>query len=140
MVAVAGRPAPIADADNATIGLGRHPPGGQERQLSRARPTAKELDALIEEVTVDAYNDSEQLTAFLTAFDEVTEFPCPGTVIGEVVEVLSLTTDEDRVELVATCRRAGRRYKVALHEVDLRSGTEVLQLFAAYKRWLRPRS
>jgi hypothetical protein len=30
----------------------------------------KELDALIEDVTVDAYNDSEQLTAFETAFDE----------------------------------------------------------------------
>ena len=31
--------------------------------MSTAHPTTKELDALIEEVTVDAYNDSEQLTA-----------------------------------------------------------------------------
>ena len=37
--------------------------------MSPSRPTIKELDALIEEVTVDAYNDSEQLTAFETAFD-----------------------------------------------------------------------
>ena len=108
--------------------------------MSLSRPTAKELDALIKEVTVDAYNDSEQLTAFFTAFEEEARFPCAGTVIGEDVEVLSLTTDEDRLELVATCGRGGRRYKVALHEVELRSGPETLQLFAAYKRWLRPRS
>lgn len=106
--------------------------------MSPARPTTKELDALIEEVTVDAYNDSEQLTAFLTAFEEATKLPCLGKVIGEEVEVLSLTTDEDRVELVATCQRGSRRYKVALQQVDLHSGPQTLRLFAAYKRWLRP--
>ncbi|MGO9659279.1 MAG: calcium-binding protein [Acidimicrobiales bacterium] len=106
--------------------------------MSSARPTTKELDALIEEVTVDAYNDSEQLTAFETAFDEVANFPCQGTVIGEDVEVLSLAADDDRGELVATCRRAGRRYKVALREIDLRSGPDTLRLVAAYKRWLSP--
>jgi hypothetical protein len=106
--------------------------------LSPARPTTKELDALIEEVTVDAYNESEQLTAFETGFDEVAKFPCQGTVIGEDVEVLSLAADDDRGELVATCRRAGRRYKVALQEVDLRSDPDTLRLVAAYKRWLSP--
>ena len=80
--------------------------------MSSARPSTNELDALIEEVTVDTYNDSEQLTAFETAFDEVARFPCHGTVIGEDVEVLSLTVDDDRGELVATCRRAGCPYKV----------------------------
>jgi hypothetical protein len=104
--------------------------------LSATRPTARELDALIEEVTVDAYNDSEQLTAFETAFDEVANFPCQGTVIGENVEVLSLTADDGRRELVATCQRDGRRYKVALQEIDLRSDPATLRLFAAYKRWL----
>lgn len=104
--------------------------------MSPGRPTSSELDALIEEVTVDAYNDSEQLTAFETAFDEVGNFPCHGTVIGEEVEVLSLTADDNRGELVATCRRAGRRYKVALQEIDLRSDPATSRLFAAYKRWL----
>ena len=106
--------------------------------MSPSRPTIKELDALIEEVTVDAYNDSEQLTAFETAFDEVANFPCHGSVIGEDVEVLSLAADDDRGELVATCRRAGRRYKVALQEIDLRSDPATLRLFAAYRRWLSP--
>jgi hypothetical protein len=106
--------------------------------LSSTRPTTGELDALIEEVTVDAYNESEQLTAFETAFDEVAKFPCQGTVIGENVEVLSIVADDERGELVATCRRAGRRYTVALQEVELRSIPETLRLVAAYKRWLSP--
>ena len=106
--------------------------------MSLARPTNKALAALIEEVTVDAYNDSEQLTAFETAFDEVVKFPCQGTVIGEDVEVLSLAADDDRGELVASCRRAGRRYQVALQEVDLRCDPDTLRLVAAYKRWLSP--
>jgi hypothetical protein len=37
-----------------------------------------ELDGLIEEVLVDAYNDSERLTAFETAFDEA-RFPISGS-------------------------------------------------------------
>ena len=104
--------------------------------MSRPRKADADLDALIEEVTVDAFNESEQLTAFETAFDEVAKFPCTGSVIGEVVEVLSLTGDDDRGELVATCRRAGRRHKVALRDIELRSDAATMRLFAAYKRWL----
>jgi hypothetical protein len=74
----------------------------------------------------------------LRLLDEVAKFPCKGTVIGEDVEVLSLAGDDERGELVATCRRAGRRYKVALQEVDLRSNPDTLRLVAAYKRWLSP--
>lgn len=95
-----------------------------------------DLDSLIDEITVDAYNESEKLTAFETAFDEVAKFPCPGSAIGEAVEVLSLTADDDRGELVATCRRAGRRYKVALQDIELRSDPATMRLFAAYRRWL----
>ena len=81
-------------------------------------------------------DESEQLTAFETAFDEVANFPCPGSVTGEDVEVLSLSGDDERGELVATCRRGGRRYKVALQDVDLRADAATLRMFAAYKRWL----
>ena len=104
--------------------------------MTPRRPTTSELDALIEEVTVDAYNESEQLTAFETAFDEVGKFPYQATVVGEQVEVLSVRADDDRGELVANCRRNGRRYKVALQEIDLRADPATARLLAAYKRWL----
>jgi len=51
--------------------------------LSRARRADHELDALIDEITIDCYNDDEALTAFENAFDEDGHLPCPGTVSGD---------------------------------------------------------
>jgi hypothetical protein len=36
--------------------------------MSPARPADPELDSLIEEITVDCYNEDEQLTALENAF------------------------------------------------------------------------
>ena len=55
---------------------------------------------------------------FENAFDEA-NFPCPGTVIGETVEVLSVTTTGNRRELIATCQRNSRRYEIALLDIDI---------------------
>jgi hypothetical protein len=52
-----------------------------------------ELDELIEELTVDCYNEDEQLTGFLTALDEELTAPVAATVVGTPIEVLqSITT------------------------------------------------
>jgi Calcium binding len=48
-----------------------------------ARQADAELDTLIEEITVDAYDQDEQLMGFENAFDEDASFPCSGTVVGE---------------------------------------------------------
>jgi Calcium binding len=42
---------------------------------------------LIEEATVDAYGESEQATAFLTALEEYLALPFGATVLGEAVVV-----------------------------------------------------
>jgi len=51
--------------------------------------TNAELDNLIEEITIDCNDEEEVLMGFEGAFDEDASFPCPGTVVGEPVEVLS---------------------------------------------------
>ena len=56
-----------------------------------ARWNGAELGRLIEEVLVDAYNDSERLTAFETAFDEA-RFPISGRLLGRPVVVSSVTS------------------------------------------------
>ena len=104
--------------------------------MSPARKGEAELDRLIDEITVDAYDEDEQLTGFENAFDEDATFPCPGTVVGEEVEVLSVAVGDHRRELIATCKRGGRRYDVALLDVDLRADLATSRLVAAYKRWL----
>jgi hypothetical protein len=103
--------------------------------MSPARQPDPELDSLIEEITVDCYNEDEQLTAFENAFYEA-NFPCPGTVIGEDVEVLSVGLSDRRQELIATCQRDGRRHELALLDITVQADPTTARLLAAYRRWV----
>ena len=102
-------------------------------------PSPHRLDALIEEATVDAYGESEQATAFLTALEEYLALPFGATVLGEavVVEKIDLSGAD---ELIAICRRRGKRQKVRLLDLELPvprpKGAEWV---AAYHRWARRR-
>lgn len=95
----------------------------------------RDLDDLISEITTDCYNDDEELMGFENAFDEQASLPCPGTVVGEEVQVLSIATREGRRELIATCERAGRRYELALLDVELQADSATERMIAAYRRW-----
>ncbi len=95
-----------------------------------------ELDDLIDEITVDAHDIDEQLMGFEAAFDEDANLPCPGTVVGEEVEVLSVSRGDNRQELIATCRRGGRRYEIAVHDLDNNADPATDRLIAAYRRWV----
>lgn len=98
--------------------------------------TDRELDELIAEITVDANGEDEALAGFEVAFDNDIRFPLAGTVIGEAVQVLSVGMADGRQELIATCTRTGRRYRVALLDVDIDAEDDALRLVAAYRRWL----
>ncbi len=104
--------------------------------MSPARKADSVLDRLIAEITVDAYNEDEQLMGFDNAFAEEAAFPCPGTVVGEEVEVLSVSVKNHRRERIATCKRGGRKYEVALLDIDVRGNAATSRLIAAYRRWL----
>jgi hypothetical protein len=72
-----------------------------------------ELDALIDEVTVDAYGDEEQLTGFLTGAEEALQAPEPASIVGVPLEVLKIDTGPDaRRGLTAICERDGVRHEV----------------------------
>ncbi|MEP7346225.1 MAG: calcium-binding protein [Gemmatimonadaceae bacterium] len=113
------------------------------RAAKRRRPTRswppspRRLDALIEEATVDAYGESEQATAFLTMLEEHLAFPFGATVLGEavVVENIDLSGAD---ELIAICRRGGKRQKVRLLDLELPvSRPKGAEWIAAYHRWSR---
>ena len=103
--------------------------------MSAARQADPNLDRLIEEITVDAHDEDEQLMGFECAFDEDATFPCPGTIIGEEVQVLSVSRANNRRELIATCQRAGRSHELALLDIDLHGDPTTSRLLAAYRRW-----
>jgi hypothetical protein len=105
--------------------------------ISAQRPSNRDLDELIEEITVDCHDHDEQLGGFEVAFDNDAVFPCPGTVIGQPVAVLSVATADGRAELIATIRHDSQRYKIALLDVTLAADPTTTRLLAAYRRWTR---
>jgi len=52
-----------------------------------------ELDALIDDLTVDAYNDEEQLSGFLVGAEEALKYGERAWVVGVEVKVVGLTWD-----------------------------------------------
>lgn len=97
-----------------------------------------DLDALIEEIIVDAYGDDEQLTAFQVAFEDDVPVPAEAFVIGEPVSVIKIDYDgNERRGLTATCRREdGSKYVVAACDVVFPKGSSGARHVAAYRRWL----
>ncbi len=80
--------------------------------------TAAELDALIEELTVDAYNDEEQLSGFLVGAEEALVRGEHATIAGVTVEVMSVDCGPDaRTGLTARVLRDGTTHEVALADL-----------------------
>ena len=99
---------------------------------NRADP---ELDDLIADIIIDAYDHDEALMGFENAFDEADCFPCPGAVIGEDITILSVATTNGRQELIATCERADRHHQIALLDIHVKADQPPSRLLSAYRRW-----
>ncbi|MGH8703609.1 MAG: calcium-binding protein [Burkholderiales bacterium] len=97
--------------------------------------SVRELDRLIEQAVVDAYNESEQRTSLYTMLDERLAVPFKTEVLGvEVtVERVELT---DAEEIIAICTRGRRRQAIPILELPLPTplpnGSEWIE---AYRRW-----
>lgn len=108
------------------------PKPGQRHKIAAA-----ELDELIEEATVDCYNESEQRTGFYTMLEENLGLPFETDVLGVpvTVERIDLTRAE---EIVAICRRGRARQAIPILDLPLPvpapRGAEWIE---AYRRWVR---
>jgi tetratricopeptide (TPR) repeat protein len=93
---------------------------------------------MIEEITVDAYDDDEQLCAFRQAFEDEVQMPADGFVIGVPVSVISVDYDGNtRCGLTAKCRREdGSVHTVAVSELEFSQTSEGAWHVAAYRKWL----
>ena len=96
------------------------------------------LDKLIEEITVDAYGDNEQLWAFGRAFEDQVALPTDGFIIGEPVSVIAVDYDgNEKRGLTARCRKEdGSEYVVTASEVELPQASPGARYIAAYRMWL----
>jgi hypothetical protein len=80
--------------------------------------TNAELDALIEQATVDCYNEAEQLTGLFTMIEDALELPFKTSVLGMTVTVTGIDlTDTDQI--VAVCQRDGHRQTISILDLQL---------------------
>src|SRR5437667_2368046 len=107
----------------------------KNRRLSRI--SKARLEEMIEQATVDAYNESEQLTGWFTMIDENLAVPFETTVLGVAVTVVRVDQDRDE-RIVAVCRRGHDRQSLPLLDLPLPepppAGAEWIE---AYRLWLR---
>ena len=96
--------------------------------------TIPDLDALIDELTVDAYNDEEQLSGFHVGAEEALRRGEHATIAGVVVAVDC--GPDARIGLLARVSREGAAYDVALADLAFSAGSELGRVVAAYRRWL----
>jgi hypothetical protein len=106
---------------------------GSRKGASRLRTA--HLDKLIEEATVDCYNESEEVTGIFTMLEENLAVPFPTTLLG--VEVTVERVDLNKAgEIVAVCRRGRERLRVPVIDLPLPEvhpkGAEWID---AYRRW-----
>lgn len=75
------------------------------------------LEAMIEEATVDAYGDDEQLTGLFTMIEEHLAVPFTTTVLGVEVTVRKIDLTADSI--VAVCARGRHRQRIDLLDLPL---------------------
>lgn len=98
--------------------------------------TNAELDQLIEQATVDCYNESEQVTGLFTLLEEHLDTPFRTTVLGMPVTVtgVDVTTSD---QIVAICQREGHRQQIPILDLPLPTPTpDGWEWVEAYRRWL----
>ena len=106
------------------------------KRKTSAGPSDRQLDELIEEATVDAYDEEEQATGFYTMIDDNLALPFRTRILGLEVSVVAVEMDDDGIK--AVCENAGKQQRIGLLDLPLPSpppsGAEWI---AAYRRWRR---
>ena len=92
---------------------------------------------MVEEATVDCYNESEQVCGWFTMIDENLAVPFEAMVLGVTVTVERVDiTEADQI--VAICSRGRRRQSIPILDLPLPTpppdGAEWIE---AYRRWAR---
>ena len=75
------------------------------------------LEAMIDEATVDAYNEDEQLTGLYTMIEDNLAVPFTTTVLGVEVTVRKIDLTGDSI--VAICSRGRQRQRIDLLDLPL---------------------
>jgi hypothetical protein len=117
-------------------GVSKDKKQGRPRKKA-ARSSMACLDKLIEETTVDCYNESEEVTGIFTMIEENLAVPFATTILG--VEVTVERVDLNKAgEIVAVCRRGRERLRIPVIDLPLPEvQPKGVEWIDAYRRWAR---
>ena len=97
--------------------------------------TAKQLDRLIEDAIVDAYDECEQAVGFLTLMEDNLALPFETTVLEQLVSVIKLDITQSN-EIVAICVRGKASQAIPILSLPLpRPRPAGAEWIDAYRRW-----
>lgn len=101
----------------------------------KAKFAAEYLDQLIDEATVDAYDESEQATGFFYMIEENLALPFTTNILGQEVTVAKVDIAQ-RDQIVAVCSYGKATQAVPILDLPMPSpppaGAEWIE---AYRRW-----
>ena len=108
-----------------------------ETVLGRWPPSRAQLEALINEATVDAHDEYEQRMGFATMIGDNLATPFETEVLGipVTVEGIDISAPE---EIVVICRRGTKRQKIGILHLPLPKAVPAgAEWIEAYRRWTR---
>ena len=104
---------------------------------ARPKPSKKLLDVMVEEATVDAYNDEEQITGLFTMLEEHLALPFDTELLGISVTVAKIDLTAGH-EIVAHCRRDAHKQAIPILDLPLPDpAPDGVEWIDAYRRWRR---
>jgi hypothetical protein len=99
------------------------------------RPSTAQLDALVEEALVDAYDEYEQQAAFDTIISDRLALPFETVVLGQTVTVRAIDL-RPGTQIAAICTRGRHRQAIGILDLPLPDpappGAEWIE---AYRHW-----
>jgi hypothetical protein len=91
---------------------------------------------MIQEATVDCYNESEEMTAWFTSIQDNLAIPFQTSVLGVDVTVRGIALSDDG-QIVAICTRGRDRQTLPILDLPLpRSEPEGSEWIDAYRHWI----
>jgi hypothetical protein len=106
--------------------------------VTSSPPTATSearLAAMVEEATVDCYNEDEQVTGLFTMIEDNLALPFETTVLGMAVSVVRVDLT-DSGQIVAICAREEVRQAIPILDLPMPTPSPAgAEWIEAYRRW-----
>jgi hypothetical protein len=108
--------------------------------MRHRKTSGEELDRMIDEATMDCYNEDEAFMGVVHYLADKMPFPFKAKWLGDVVEIIGIDAEESgfEEEVMVQILTETDEYTIGLDELELMPGdTGNGKYFEMYKYWIR---